>query len=68
MAALFDRVCAVTGKKQFPSQLMAELELAYVRDERSHGRQKAERIEVRIYHCPDCREYHLTSRPMRQAG
>jgi hypothetical protein len=68
MTALFDRTCPATGKRQFPSQLMAELELAFVRDERAQGRLKAQRIEVRAYHCPDCREYHLTSRPMRQAG
>lgn len=68
MAALADRSCPVSGKRQFPSKLMAELELAYVREERSAGRQRGERIEIRAYLCPDCGKYHLTSRPQRQAG
>ena len=64
MTRLFDRVCPVNGKKQFPTRLLAELELEFVKGERAAGRMDDERVEQRAYECPHCDTWHLTSRPL----
>lgn len=46
-----------TGKRKFPDRVSALLALADTLA-RSDGR----RNEVRAYHCPKCRRWHLTSK------
>ncbi|WP_306369114.1 hypothetical protein [Nocardiopsis sp. CC223A] len=50
------------GKRWFKDRISAELALAAIRH---HGRDRSDRMPRRAYECPDCRGWHLTSKPER---
>lgn len=47
--------CHTTGKVRYPSRKRAK-EMVHLRQKRGAGR-------LRIYICPDCKSFHLTSNP-----
>ncbi len=49
-------------KVRFVDQEAAENALADVREMRSHGKAYKGKVEKRTYQCPECRDWHLTSR------
>ncbi len=51
------------GKRAYRHRLIAERALASCLLARANG--KTGRAEQRIYHCPDCGMWHLTSKPER---
>jgi hypothetical protein len=53
------RVICVTGKTGYPSEQLALEKLARI--QRANRRRAG--TPVRVYHCPSCNGWHLTSRP-----
>lgn len=51
------RICAVAGKRKYPTRVVAESQLKRLRRIRKSG----ERLECRAYLCPVCVEFHLTA-------
>lgn len=52
--------CHATGKARYPKEYDARVALVSCIVARNRG--KHERREARIYHCPVCNGWHLTSR------
>jgi len=61
----FRRGCP-TGKRGFLTEHDARCELVGACVDRNRGRNH--RKEVRVYECPLCGAYHLTSKPERKAS
>lgn len=50
-----------SGKIRYPDELAARTALVFMPD-------KEKRREARVYRCPRCGGFHLTSRPRRGTG
>lgn len=50
--------CAVTSKRRYRDEIGARLALAKTQSARAKG----DRFETRVYRCPACRGWHLTSK------
>lgn len=53
------------GKVRFPDEFSANWALYNARFK--HRRGNENRRECRVYHCPVCQGWHLTSRPLRES-
>jgi hypothetical protein len=56
----------ITGKVRYRDKLGAMLGIASV--DRKAGKGDARRDETRIYRCPHCNGYHLTSQTKRRSA
>ena len=57
--------CGVTGKIRYRSDIDAKIVLSEIQHKDSSRRPK---IETKVYNCPHCKGWHLTSKPQPKKG
>lgn len=58
-------ICRFSGKRRYATKISAQVVMGNIRSIHPSLKDPTRPLPIRVYHCPVCKDYHLTSKPYR---